>query len=371
MGQRPRQADYVLFGLFALWLIFGLVMLTSASAPSGYSDFGDKYFFIKRQLLYGLAPGLVVYVIASRLRFSVFQMLAMPAYGLSLLLLLLVFIPGVGSTLGTGARSWLSVGGFSLQPAEFAKLGMIIFLAAFLAALGGRIKELLTGFGKALLLGLIPVLFVILQPDIGTASIMFAIVFGMLFVAEADWRHMSGLAVLSVIALGLLIMIAPYRAARLTSFLNPDADLSGAGYQVNQAELAVGSGGLFGLGYGHSRQKYEYLPEVHGDSIFAIVGEELGFLFAAGMVILLIVIAIRSFRLAQSLKDPFAAHLVSGITMWLMVQSFLNIGGIVGVMPLTGVPLPFVSHGGTALMIAMMGVGLIMNASKQPKRSTV
>lgn len=368
LGKPTTPADYLLFGLFAAWLVFGLVMLTSASAPNGYNEFGDKYFFIKRQLMYGVAPGLCLYIIASRLRFSLFRTLALPGFLISILLLVAVFFPGIGTTLNTGARSWLQIGNFTVQPAEFAKLGLIVFLAAYLAAQGDGIRDILRGFGKSLLFGLIPVFLIVLQPDIGTAAILFAIVFGMLFVAEADIKHMGGLALLAVIALGVLIVIAPYRTARLTSFLNPENDLEGAGYQVNQAELAVGSGGVLGLGYGHSRQKFEYLPEVHGDSIFAVVGEEMGFLFAGGLIILLVVIALRSFRLAQSLKDPFAAYLVSGIIIWFMVQSFLNIGGIIGVLPLTGVPLPFVSHGGTALMIAMTAVGIVLNASRQPKQ---
>ena len=368
-GKPITPADYLLLGLFAVWLVFGLVMLTSASAPSGYNEFGDKYFFIKRQLLYGVAPGLLLYLITARLRFSLFRTLAVPAFIVSILLLIAVLIPGIGTTLNTGARSWLQIGGFTMQPAEFAKLGMVLFLAAYLASVGDDVRHITQGFGKVLLFGLVPVLLVVLQPDIGTASILFAILFGMLFVAEADIKHMGGLALLSVIALGVLIVIAPYRTARLTSFLNPDTDLEGAGYQVNQAELAVGSGGFLGLGYGHSRQKFEYLPEVHGDSIFAVVGEEMGFLFAGGLIVLLVVIALRSFRLAQSLKDPFASYVVAGVIIWFMVQSFLNIGGIIGVLPLTGVPLPFVSHGGTALMIAMTSVGIVLNASKQPKRA--
>ena len=368
-SKSTTPADYLLLGLFTVWLIFGLVMLTSASTPSGYSDFGDKYFFIKRQLMYGVAPGTILYIITSRLRFSIFKTLAFPGFVISILLLIAVLIPGIGSTLNTGSRSWLSFGGFTVQPAEFAKLGMIIFLAAHLAIHKEAIRNMIYGFGKSLLLGIIPVFLIILQPDIGTASILFAILFGMLFVAEADYRHLSGLALLAIVSMGVLILIAPYRTARLTSFLNPENDLEGAGYQVNQAELAVGSGGVLGLGYGHSRQKYEYLPEVHGDSIFAVVGEEMGFVFAGGLIVLLVVIALRSFRLAGTLKDPFAAYVVSGIIIWFMVQSFFNIGGIIGVLPLTGVPLPFVSHGGTALMIAMTAVGIVLNASKQPKIS--
>jgi cell division protein FtsW len=269
--------------------------------------------------------------------------------------------------LNTGASSWLLIGNYSLQPAEFAKLGMVIFMAAFLADLGKNIKDPKHGFMTALALGMVPVVLVVLQPDIGTVSILFAVLFAMLFFAEASLAHMIALAGAGVAGLAAMIAIAPYRAARLTTFLHPELDPQGIGYHINQAFLAIGSGGFLGLGLGHSRQKFQYLPEVHADSIFAVFAEEMGFLFAVGFIVLLLYIGVRGYRLASRSPDPFARLLVSGIITWFLVQSFMNIGAMVGVMPLTGVPLPFVSHGGTALMIAMAAVGIVINVSKHAK----
>ena len=187
----------------------------------------------------------------------------------------------------------------------------------------------------------------------------------MLFVAGARWSHILGLAGAGLSGLVLMIVMAPYRAARLMTFLHPELDPQGIGYHINQAFLAIGSGGILGRGLGHSLQKYQYLPEVHSDSIYAIIAEEMGLLFALAIVILLILIIARGFMVAKHAPDQFGRLLVSGIIIWFATQSFLNIGAIVGILPLTGVPLPFISHGGTALMIAMGAVGIVVNVSKQ------
>lgn len=187
----------------------------------------------------------------------------------------------------------------------------------------------------------------------------------MLFFAEATYRHLGLLAVVGVIAFLVMIWAAPYRAERFMTFLHPELDPQGQGYHINQAFLAIGSGGLLGLGLGHSRQKFQYLPEVHADSIYAVMAEELGFFVAAGFVVLLLYICLRGLRIAKSAPDTFGRILMIGIIMWFMAQAFLNIGAMVGLLPLTGVPLPFVSHGGTALMVTLAGVGIMVNISKQ------
>jgi cell division protein FtsW len=365
MTKPKGQADYGFLSLFVILLIFGLIMLSSASSPVGHDRFADGYFFIKRQLLFGFLPGLAAFLFFAKFSYRKLKTLATPIYGLTLFILFLVFIPGLGTSLNTAAQSWISVGGFSFQPAEFAKLGLIIFYAAYLAMKGSELKELKEGFLVAVGMGMLPVLLVIMQPDIGTVSILFSIVFGMLFAAKTDLSHISLLAAAGVLGLVGLILVAPYRAARLTVFLHPELDPQGIGYQTSQALVAIGSGGLFGLGLGHSRQKFQYLPEVHADSIFAIISEEMGFIAAVGLVVLLGYIAYRGFKIVRSLKDEFAKLLMTGILVWFMAQSFLNIGAMVGVLPLTGVPLPFVSHGGTALIVAMAAVGIMINISKE------
>ena len=362
-----KRTDYVLLSYFAGLLVFGLIMLTSASSPIGFDRFGDRFFFIRRQFLFGVIPGLIAFIALAKIHFETWRKYATPIFVLTNVLLLLVFIPGIGSSLNTTAQSWIVIAGNSLQPAEFAKLGIVIFMAALLAKMGKGIEDPKAGFLTALGMGMIPIVLVILQPDIGTVSILFAILFAMLYFAKAKISHMIALAGAGVAGLALMIAVAPYRAARFTTFLHPELDPQGVGYHINQAFLAIGSGGFFGLGLGHSRQKFQYLPEVHADSIFAVIAEEMGFLFAAALVILLVLIAYRGFMLAKRAPDMFSRLLVSGIITWFMVQSFLNIGAMVGILPLTGVPLPFVSHGGTALMVAMASVGIMINISKHAK----
>jgi len=354
----------VLLSYFITITVFGLIMLASASTAIGQARFDDSYFFIKRQLLFGVLPGLAVFFVFAKLDYRLLKKMAVPIFIGICIVLILVFIPGIGSSLGTGAHSWLIINGRSLQPAEFAKLGLIIFMAAYLANAGKDIADIKLGFLPALALGLIPVILVVLQPDIGTVSILFAIVFAMLFIAGARLRHLGALAIIGIAGITLMVMVAPYRAARLTTFLHPELDPQGIGYHINQAFLAIGSGGFFGLGLGHSRQKFQYLPEVQADSIYAVIAEEMGFLFAAALVILLVLIAYRGFILAKMSPDSFGRLLAAGIITWFIAQSFLNIGAMVGLLPLTGVPLPFVSHGGTALVVSMAAAGILINISK-------
>lgn len=367
MKTSSGKADYVLLAYFAVWLIFGLVMLTSASSPIGHQRFGDGYFFIKRQLLLGVLPGLVAFLFFAKVDYQILKKYATLVFVLTISVLLLVFIPGLGSTLNTNAHSWIVIAGRSIQPAELAKLGLIVFLAFYMAKKGKELHDFKSGFLMTLGLGMIPIGLVVLQPDIGTVAIMFGILFAMLFIAQAKISHMSLLALAGIMGLAVMIMIAPYRAARLTTFLHPELDPQGVGYHINQAFLAVGSGGILGLGLGHSRQKFQYLPEVHADSIYAIIAEEMGFIFAVGLVILLFLICKRGFQVAKGAPDQFGRLLVAGIIIWFMVQSFLNIGAMVGLLPLTGVPLPFVSHGGSALMMAMAAVGIVINVSKSAR----
>lgn len=368
MNSSSKRADYVLLACFAAVLLFGLIMLASASSPFGYRKFGDSYFFIKRQLLYGVVPGIIAFLFFAKYDYRKLFRFATPLAVFAMILLCLVFIPGIGASFNTGAHSWISFGNFSFQPAEVVKLILIIFMSAFLVNKGQHITDLQQGFLPALVVGGIPILLVLLQPDVGTVSVLFTILFGLLLIAGARWRDLGALALSGLVGLVILVLVAPYRAARLTTFLHPELDPQGIGYHINQAFLAIGSGGFFGLGLGRSRQKFQYLPEVHADSIFAVISEEMGFLFAGLFIVLLVYICFRCLRIAREAPDQFGRLLVSGITIWFMVQSFFNIGAIVGLMPLTGLPLPFVSHGGTALMITMAALGIIINVSKHTER---
>jgi len=361
---KERKADYVLLTYFAILLFFGLLMLTSASAPMGYGKFGDKYFFIKRQIIVGVIPGLAAFFLFSKIKFEELRRYSLTIFVFSLLLNLLVFVPGIGFDLGTGAKSWIVIGSNSFQPAEFLKLSMIIFLASYLSQKGKELLNFKSGFLPALTIGLIPVVLVVLQPDIGTASILFGILFGLLFVAGANIWHMFALIGAGILGFILMIIKARYRFNRLMTFLHPELDPLGVGYHINQAFLAIGNGGLLGMGLGHSLRKYEFLPEVNADSIFAIIAEEMGFVITGAFIILLLLICYRGFKISKNSPNSFARLLVAGIIIWFTIQSFMNIGAMIGLMPLTGLPLPFVSHGGTALFVAMASVGILINVSK-------
>lgn len=362
---KPSGTDYTLLTYFGLLLVFGLVMLSSAGSAVGQQRFGDSYFFIKRQLLLGVLPGLALFFFFAKVQFHKLRAWSPVIYMGMLASLILVFIPGIGSTLNTAAKSWIVIGNFTVQPAEFAKLGIIIFLAAYLSKRGTELYDFQKGFLLSLVLALVPVGLILLQPDVGTVVIIFSIIFAMFFAAETKISHIGGLFAAGIVGLMIMIVIAPYRTARLTVFLHPELDPQGVGYQTTQALVAIGSGGVFGLGLGNSRQKFQYLPEVHADSIFAVISEEMGFFIAAAVIVLLILIAKRCIDMARKTDDMFARLTIVGILAWLMVQSFLNIGAAVGIMPLTGVPLPFVSHGGTALVMCMAAVGILMSISRE------
>jgi cell division protein FtsW len=286
-------------------------------------------------------------------------------FGAALVLLAALFLPGLGSVYN-GAKSWLNLGPFSLQPAELAKLALLIYLSARLA--DGSDNKLKSFFGglmpQIIMIGLVAGL-VAIQPDFGTMSVIALIGLGVCFVAGMRWRHLIFLLVAGGLMLMAVIKKMPERLARLTVFLNPNFDPQGVGYHVRQALLAIGTGGIFGLGLGHSRQKFQYLPEVSGDSIFAVMAEELGFIFSAAFIILVVLLIFKLLRLARKTPNGFARLYLSGLAIWIGGQSLINIGAMLGIMPLTGVPLPFVSYGGTALMTILAASGIAVSISKE------
>lgn len=364
MPKPKHPADYVLLSLIAGLLVFGLVMLTSAAGPLGFDKFGDTYWFVKHQLLFGVLPGLVGMAVLSRVPYDVWRRMAGVLLIVSIVLLVLVFIPGIGADFGT-ARSWISVAGFSFQPAEIVKLTFLLYLAAWFEQRGEKdVKDAQTGLVPFVtVLGII-MLLMILQPDVGTMAVIVAIAFAVYFSAGAPWHHLLALGGAGAGVFFLLIALAPYRAARFTTFLHPELDPQGVGYHINQALLAIGSGGLFGLGYGHSRQKFQYLPEVAGDSIFAVVAEELGFVLSAAVVVAFGFLARRMLRIASLAPDKFSQFVVVGVMAWITFQAFINIGAMVALMPITGVPLPFISYGGTSMLMVLSALGIVLNISR-------
>jgi cell division protein FtsW len=350
-----------LLGTIGIILLFGLIMLASASVAVGLARFGDGNFFIKRQLA-AFALGLALAFLCYRLTYKIWQRISWPALALSLFLMLLVFIPWLGA--GTGADRWLNFGLFTFQPSEMVKLSLIFYLAAWLES---RRNNLAT-FNQGLLpfVGLMFLLFVLLiaQPDLGTLIVIGAIGMSMYFAGGAKISHFVLLIVASLIILALATALAPYRMNRITAFLHPASDPQNTTYHVNQAMIAIGSGGFFGRGLGQSRQKFLYLPETSSDSLFAVIAEELGFIGAGAVIILFLIVLRRGVRLARRAPDNFGKLAAVGITAWFAGQAFINIGAMTKVLPLTGVPLPLMSYGGSALVMSMMAAGVLLNISK-------
>lgn len=366
-GSHIKPPDYIFLTIFFGLLLFGLLVLTSAGSIVGYEKFGDSYYFIKTQLLHGVLPGLLLLYIFSRLNYQKLKKIAPFLLFASIILLITVFIPGLGVKYG-GSQSWINLFGMSFQPSELVKLTFMLYLAGWLAKKGeSGVRDFYYGFLPFLfLLGIVSGL-MLLQPDLGTLSIIIFMCVAVFFASGARWKHVLGLIGAGILSILLLIKISPYRAARLTTFLHPELDPLGIGYHINQAFLAIGSGQWFGRGFGFSRQKFSYLPEVTGDSIFAVLSEELGFIFASLFILAFLFFTIRGFKIAKQAPDQFGTLLAIGITSWFAFQAFFNICSMIGLMPMTGVPLPFVSAGGSALAVAMAAVGILVNISRQQK----
>lgn len=368
---RGSRTDTTFLALLGILLAFGFIALTSASGPIAYQRFGDAYWYVKHQVLFGLLPGLALFFITSRMDHRVWRRIAKPVFMVAVALLVAVFIPGIGAPWGT-SRSWIGVGNLSFQPIEFAKFALLVYMAAWLERRGPEgLRDWREGLAPFLVTFGALALLVVLQPDLGGLTVLVAIAYTLYFLAGAPWRHLAGLAAGGAVALGILIKSAPYRAARLMTFLHPELDPQGIGYHINQAFLAIGSGGLLGLGLGHSRQKYMYLPEVIGDSVFAVIAEELGFIVTACVLALIAAFVLRIVSIARRSPDPFGRLLCAGAAGWVFGQTFMNVGSMVGLMPITGLPLPFVSYGGTALMtlLALMGVVASVSRAAAPEPS--
>ncbi len=360
-----RKPDLVFALLFVCLLVFGIVMLLSASGPVGFEKFGDSFYFFKHQLFQGVIPGLLAFGAGYLIPYKVWKRYAFPMLLLSILLLVLVYIPGIGTDFGTFAKSWVQFGPLSFQPSELVKLTFLFYLAAWMEKQGQGIRSFQEGLLPFLIiLGVIGGL-IFFQPDLGTLSIIIAMSIVIYFIAGGSIVHLLGMSTAGLLVFGLAVRLSPYRAARLMTFLHPELDPQGIGYQINQALLAVGSGGIFGRGYGHSLQKFQYLPEVIGDSIFAVVAEELGFILTTGFIVLFLLFISRGLNIAHSAQDAFGKYVVTGVMTWFCIQAFVNIGAMLGLLPLTGVPLPFLSYGGTSLIVSMAAVGVVLNISRR------
>jgi cell division protein FtsW len=369
LSNEAAHSDRQLVLYIGALVVLGLAILTSASGPLGYysSVAHDSYFFVKRQLLFGCLPGIFFFAITSRIPTLWWKNIVWFMYLATVVLLVLVFVPSVGLTIN-GSHSWLSFFGFTFQPAELAKLTTVVVLATLLTNQKKDWRDWQTHVLPILMVLGVPLLLVLLQGDLGSATIIGFISLIMLYVGRVPGRYVGIIMLAATVAGLVLIVVAPHRVNRILVFINPDwVTESRYRYQIDQASLAVGSGGIWGLGFGHSRQKYQYLPEVNADSIFAIFAEENGFVGSVVFLALLLLIGWRGLKIAANAPDEMGKLLATGVMVWFMWQSFLNIGGIVRAVPLTGVPLPLVSHGGSAYMMMLGALGIVVGVSKTMK----
>jgi len=353
--------DFILF-ITALALVgVGLIMVFSSSAVTANLDYHNAYYFFKRQLIWA-AIGLITMIVIMRINYYRLKDFAFPIMIIAVICLILVLTPlGIGAK---GSTRWLGVGVLTFTPSELVKLAMVMFMAKVMELNLDKIKSLKNGVLPYLLIMAFVCALIMKQPDLGTSFVVAGTVFCMLLVAGAKWSHMAALAVAGAGAVALAIKIEPYRAERFLAFLDPWKYPSDQGFQVIQSLYALGSGGLFGMGLGRSRQKFFYLPEQHTDFIFAILGEELGFMGVLLVLALFLLFAWRGFKIAINAPDTFGSLMAAGITIMIVFQAFINIGVVSGALPVTGITLPFISYGGSSLLLTMAGVGLLLNISR-------
>lgn len=362
--------DYFLLGTIIFLIVFGMIILASVSAPLAHDKFENPYYFLKHQTLYGLIPGLFLAFLAFKTKLEIIKKLSPILLLINLIFLVLVFLPIIGME-AKGASRWLNLGFVSFQPSEFLKLTFILYLASFLASRTDNLKN--RGNKKTFshtflaflaVVGIVGLL-LIFQPDISTLGIIAVIASIMYFLAKTPFWHTILIIIFGSGGLILLVKFASYRLSRLLTFLNPEFDPMGKGYQAKQALITIGSGGILGQGLGLSQQKFGLLPEAMSDSIFAVFSEEMGFVGSAMLLFFFLIFLWANFRIIKKTSESFARLAASGITCWICLQAFVNISSMTGLLPLAGIPLPFVSYGGSALIAELAGMGILLNISKQ------
>ncbi len=359
---RPKKIDYFFILLVFLLTAFGLAMLASASSDLGKIKFNDTYYFLKHQIIYGLLPGLLGFFITANIYYRRWEKMSLILLIISLALLILVFT-SMGSFPG-GAKRWLAFGNFSFQPSEIVKFAFLVYLAAWLGRNKDRTQKFFSGFLPLLLLLIFICGILLIQHSTSAAIIIGISAAAVYFISGARFRYVLAIILLGVLALFLVIHFTPYRFDRIKAFLETQTDPLGKSYQQNQTLMAIGSGQLWGRGYGQSTTKIHSLPEPIGDSIFAVIAEELGFVGAVGLIIAFFLLIWRSFVIAGKNLDNFAKIVAIGFGLIVGLQVFVHIAALTGLIPLTGVPLPFISYGGTALAVFLTMAGVVANISK-------
>lgn len=364
---KKNRLDKIFLSLTISILIIGILMFISASLGILAKDQSKFYNVLTSQIVFGLGAGIIALVVALKIPYTFWRKYAFYGFLGSLVLVLLVFVPHLGYEHG-GARRWIELGPVSFQPVEFLKLSFIMYFAAWLSWVKNKLHDGNKYSVIPLAIGIITMLVALLrQPDTKSLILMMIAALSMLIVSGVKWRWIGMMAAIAIGAFLILLLFKPYLVDRVKTFLNPANDPRGSSYQIQQSLIAIGSGGFFGRGYGQSIQKFSYLPEPQGDSIFAVIGEEFGFIGTTTIVILFLAFALRGLRIANRAPDSFSRLLATGIVILLVSQSFLNIAALIGLFPLTGVPLVFISHGGTSLAFSLAAVGILLNISRFQK----
>ena len=366
---REKKVDRFFLIILGVLVVVGIAMFTSASL--GLLAKNPKIFYsvLFSQLVLGLGFGLVGMYLALKVDYKFWRRYAFLIFLGSILLTAAVFISGIGLA-HQGAERWIKLGPVSFQPVEILKFGFVIYFAAWLSWAKNRVQNF--RFGILPLCIMLAIIAVILfkQPDTKSFILISLTGISMLFISGVPMKYILGTLAVAILVLGTLVVFKPYLQERIKTFIDPSQDPQGSSFQIQQSLIAFGSGGIFGRGYGQSIQKFSYLPEPQGDSIFAVLGEELGFVGTVATILLFVFFALRGLRIANHSPDLFSRLLVSGIVILITVQAFMHIASITGVFPLTGVPLPFMSHGGTSLMIYLTAIGVVLQISKLQEKSS-
>ena len=355
---------------FLLWTIIltvgGFFIFSSASLgilaqnPLKFSSLAFNQFFL------GLFLGSIICIVVARLDYKIWRKLALFLFLISIVLTLMVFIPSLGISHG-GAKRWIDLGFISFQPSEFLKIGFIVYFAAWLSTFKKKVDTFYWGLLPFLVFSAVVGTILLLQPDTDTFAVIIFASLAMYISAGAKWKHIAIIFLIGVLSLAILAFTRPYIKQRITTMLNPNENAQTSSYQLRQSLIAVGSGKIWGRGFGQSVQKFEYLPEPVGDSVFAVASEEFGFIGSVAIIIAFLMFGISGFRIAAETTDDFGKFVTIGIVILIISQAFINIAGMIGVLPLTGIPLPFLSHGGTALFITLIESGIIMSISRYKK----
>lgn len=357
-----KNLELYLFLVTMILIVFGIIMIYSSSSIWAEYKFNDAFKYVKNQALFAFI-GTFVMIIISKIDYKFYYNKASQIFLISIILLVLVLIPGIGSV-RNGSRSWFGIGSFGVQPSEFAKLSLIILASKYLTKSNKFVKDIKKGVIPILALLFLVFGLIMLQPDFGTGMIIVVSILSLLYIAGVNIKFFIGLGLLGVIGITFLILIAPYRMDRITSFVDPWNDPLGTGFQIIQSLYAIGPGGLLGMGFLKSRQKQFYLPEPQTDFIFSIISEEFGVLGVVIVTSLFVSILYLGIKIALNSKDSFSKYLAFGLLFQMLIQAVMNLAVVIGLIPVTGVTLPFLSYGGSSLLISMVSIGIILSIAR-------